>query len=112
MEEVAKLSLEEFLEDEAALERALRGIRGCLSVVECEAERVAGRLGLKVGGDPLGLFWELARERVVSANLVEDLEDVYAVASGSRDRVTVYSALIRSMEVVEAVRSSLRKVLE
>lgn len=112
MEEAAKLSLEEFLADESALERALRGIRGCLLVVEGEAERVARRLGLEVGGGPLELFWRLARERVISAKLMEDLEDVYAVASGSRDRVTVYSALIRSMEVVEAVRSSLRKVLD
>lgn len=107
IEEASRLSLEEFLRDESAYRRALEGIRGCLSVVEEDARRVAGRVGLDTGGGLVELAYRLARAHLLDVKLIGDLEDVYAILNRSGDRSLLYSALIRSMEVIEAVRSSL-----
>lgn len=108
VEEASRLSFEDFLADDSAFRRALEGIRGCLSVVEEEARTVAGKMGLDAGGGLLEVSWRLAKAHVIDVKLLEDLEDVFWMAQGGVDRATLYSALIRSMEVVEAVWSSLR----
>ncbi len=111
IEEAAHSSFEEFASSDKLLDKALEGIRGCLRVTEGEAKRLAERMGLDANGNIIELSWVLAKARVISPKLLDDLEDVYAISQKGADRLTVYSALIRSMEVIEALWSSVRSQL-
>ncbi len=111
IEEAAHSPFEEFARSDKLLDKALEGIRGCLRVTEVEAKRLAERMGLDAKGNIIELSWVLAKAHVISPNLLDDLEDVYAISQKRVDRLTVYSALIRSMEVIEALWSSVRSQL-
>jgi hypothetical protein len=108
MEEAAKVPFDQFVGSDTYVEAAINSVRSCLSIVEREARRVASELGLSQNGGLLELAWRLAKAHVISPKLLEDLEDVHRIFQEQADRTTVYSALIRGMEVVEALWSSIK----
>jgi hypothetical protein len=111
IEEAAHSSFEEFARSGKLFDSALEGIRGCLRVTEKEAKRLAERMGLNAEGNIVEVSWMLAKAHIISPKLLDDLEDVYAISQRVTDRLTIYSALIRSMEVIEALWSSVRSQL-
>ncbi|MEM3655135.1 MAG: hypothetical protein QXP58_01270 [Thermoprotei archaeon] len=112
IESVAHSSLEEFVHSDELLNQAIEGIRGCLLVVEGEARWLAEKMGLNADGSIVELSWTLAKAHVISPKILDDLEDVYRISQKKVDRLTVYSALIKSMEVVEALWSSIKAQLD
>lgn len=96
-------------------EWTITNINHCLEIVVEAARELTKELGIDSNQNFEELMWSLGRAGVLGPMLLADALDVYSLIKKTgcsvADKSTIYSSLVRVMEVLEATWKEMEKAL-
>lgn len=100
-----KVSLDEFLQNKEIKENVRKGIKGLYEEVMAQVEKITG----KKDEDAI---WDLAKAKVISPNIIQELLDVISLVKNldKIDDVILYTMLVRIMEDLEQLYFSVNRL--
>ncbi|BFH72541.1 hypothetical protein SJAV_04850 [Sulfurisphaera javensis] len=102
IEQGTKVNLDEFLSNEELKKKVKKGIKGLYTDVMALVERCVNKKGEEA-------IWELAKLKIISPNIVQELIDVIELVNkiDEIDDSIIYSMLVRIMEDLEELYISI-----